>query len=79
MNKDARSYEEVFEDRKEDLVYLTADSPHELETLNPQHIYIIGASIFAACDLVRVHFNSAMLASSRGDQEVVRILRMARP
>ena len=45
VNKDTRSYEEVFAERKEDLVYLTADSPHELEALDPQHIYIIGALI----------------------------------
>ncbi len=28
-----------------DLVYLTADAEHELQTLNPNHIYIIGGLV----------------------------------
>lgn len=44
VNKDSRSYEDVFQERKDDLVYLTADSTHELDALDPQHIYIIGAA-----------------------------------
>jgi tRNA (guanine9-N1)-methyltransferase len=43
--RDARSYLDVFAERRERLVYLTADSPHELEALSPDDIYIVGGIV----------------------------------
>ena len=42
LHKEDKFYIEVFEDRKEDLVYLTADSETVLETLDKSKIYIVG-------------------------------------
>ena len=38
-------YKELFATRQADLVYLTADSPHELGALNSQDVYIIGGIV----------------------------------
>ncbi|CAM6007910.1 unnamed protein product [Sphagnum balticum] len=45
LHKQERSYLSVFEDRKEDLVYLTADSENILESLDPCKIYIVGGLV----------------------------------
>ena len=45
LHKEDKSYMEVFEDRKEDLVYLTADSDTVLETLDISKIYIVGGLV----------------------------------
>ena len=42
IEKDSRSFEEVFADQRDRLVYLTADSEQEVETLSTDDIYIIG-------------------------------------
>ena len=44
VDKDSRSFEEVFAEQRDRLVYLTADSETELEVLSTDDIYIIGAS-----------------------------------
>lgn len=45
LHKEDKSYLEVFENRKEDLVYLTADSETVLETLDKSKIYIVGGLV----------------------------------
>jgi len=46
VDKDTRSFEEVFAEQRDRLVYLTADSETELDVLSTDDIYIIGASGF---------------------------------
>eukprot|EP00270_Netrium_digitus_P019291 TRINITY_DN757_c0_g7_i2.p1 TRINITY_DN757_c0_g7~~TRINITY_DN757_c0_g7_i2.p1 ORF type:complete len:376 (-),score=111.93 TRINITY_DN757_c0_g7_i2:85-1212(-) len=43
--KDEGSYMDVFAERRGDLVYLTADSPNTLHTLEEEKIYIIGGLV----------------------------------
>lgn len=38
-------YIDFFQERKADLVYLTADSPHELSELDSSKLYIIGGIV----------------------------------
>ncbi|CAI9102429.1 OLC1v1000695C1 [Oldenlandia corymbosa var. corymbosa] len=45
IDKENRSYIQAFEDQKENLVYLTADSETTLEELDPKKIYIIGGLV----------------------------------
>ncbi|KAL2629764.1 hypothetical protein R1flu_014450 [Riccia fluitans] len=45
LQKEERSYMDVFQDRTQDLVYLTADSPNLLEEIDPSKIYIIGGLV----------------------------------
>lgn len=45
IEKESRPYVEAFQDQKEDLVYLTADSETELDELDPKKIYIIGGLV----------------------------------
>ncbi|XP_004250300.2 tRNA (guanine(9)-N1)-methyltransferase [Solanum lycopersicum] len=45
IEKENRPYIEAFEDQKERLVYLTADSETTLDVLDPKHIYIIGGLV----------------------------------
>lgn len=40
-----RPYLEVFEKEKDQLVYLTSDSPNTLESLDPKCVYIIGGIV----------------------------------
>ena len=41
----SESFEEVYKDKKEQLVYLTAESDVEIETLQPEDIYVIGGIV----------------------------------
>ena len=45
IEKEDRSYIEAFQDRKEHLVYLTADSENTLDELDPMNIYIVGGLV----------------------------------
>ncbi|BBN08477.1 tRNA (guanine9-N1)-methyltransferase [Marchantia polymorpha subsp. ruderalis] len=45
LHKEEASYLDVFKDRKEDLVYLTADSETILEELDSSKIYIVGGLV----------------------------------
>ncbi|XXG80021.1 hypothetical protein AAC387_Pa09g0975 [Persea americana] len=45
IDKENRSYIEVLQDQKENLVYLTADAETVLEELDPKKIYIIGGLV----------------------------------
>lgn len=45
LHKEEKSYIEVFENRKEDLVYLTADAETVLESLDASKIYIVGGLV----------------------------------
>ncbi|PIN01223.1 tRNA methyltransferase [Handroanthus impetiginosus] len=45
IEKEDRSYVEAFQDQKENLVYLTADSENILDELDPKAIYIIGGLV----------------------------------
>lgn len=45
IDKDSRPYIETFEDQKEHLVYLTADSETMLDELDPKKIYIVGGLV----------------------------------
>ncbi|KAL3323347.1 hypothetical protein AABB24_037800 [Solanum stoloniferum] len=45
IEKENRPYIEAFQDQKERLVYLTADSETTLDILDPKHIYIIGGLV----------------------------------
>jgi tRNA (guanine9-N1)-methyltransferase len=45
LYKEERSYLEVFEDRKKELVYLTADSETVLDSLDASKIYIVGGLV----------------------------------
>lgn len=43
--RDARPYLELFAERRASLVYLSADSPHELGELSSEDVYIIGGIV----------------------------------
>lgn len=45
IDKDTRPYIETFEDQKEHLIYLTADSETMLDELDPKKIYIVGGLV----------------------------------
>jgi Trm5-related predicted tRNA methylase len=42
LTKHEESFIDAFHEQKDKIVYLSPDSPNVLETLNPEHIYIIG-------------------------------------
>jgi tRNA (guanine9-N1)-methyltransferase len=45
INKEERCWLQVFERRKTDLVYLTADSPNLLTAVDPAGVYIVGGIV----------------------------------
>lgn len=45
VHKTKRCYSEEFEDRKQDLVYLTADAEEEIHELDERKIYIVGGIV----------------------------------
>jgi tRNA (guanine9-N1)-methyltransferase len=45
INKEERCWLQVFERRKKDLVYLTADSPNLLTAVDPAGVYIVGGIV----------------------------------
>uniref|UniRef100_A0A7N0UCY4 tRNA (guanine(9)-N(1))-methyltransferase n=1 Tax=Kalanchoe fedtschenkoi TaxID=63787 RepID=A0A7N0UCY4_KALFE len=45
IEKESRSYIEALHDRKDDLVYLTADSETMLDSLDPKKLYIVGGLV----------------------------------
>ncbi|XP_074556578.1 uncharacterized protein LOC141812487 [Curcuma longa] len=45
IEKESRSYIEAFQEHKENIVYLTADSKTVLEEIDPKKIYIIGGLV----------------------------------
>lgn len=45
IEKEDRSYIEALQDRKDDLVYLTADSETVLDDLDPKKMYIVGGLV----------------------------------
>jgi tRNA (guanine9-N1)-methyltransferase len=65
--RDAGSYLELFAERRSSLVYLTADSPHELEALSPDDVYIIGGIVD------RNRHKASACASAAGKRVRVRV------
>lgn len=45
VTQESQSYIDFFRQRKDDLIYLTADSPHELSELDARKLYIIGGIV----------------------------------
>ncbi|DBB01903.1 TPA: tRNA (guanine(9)-N(1))-methyltransferase [Trebouxia sp. C0004] len=45
ISREQQPYIDVFQDRKTDLVYLTADSPNELSELDSSKLYIVGGIV----------------------------------
>ena len=43
--RDARPYGDVFAERRDSLVYLSADSPHELDALSADDVYVVGGIV----------------------------------
>ena len=45
ISREQQPYIDVFQDRRTDLVYLTADSPNELSELDSSKLYVIGGIV----------------------------------
>jgi tRNA (guanine9-N1)-methyltransferase len=45
INKEERCWLQVFERRKTDLIYLTADSPNLLTAVDPAGVYTVGGIV----------------------------------